>query len=141
MEKPELIRIITEQYKALGVVCIQGGTADITVDQEVLGAKLTDEMIKIRYQNSVLISEDDQTVYFWEQAKNIKSGFSFGRRAESRSKPDTALRKVKSVQSGIEGRTYEIEFDIGRLSKIVKTNAIRYGFKLKTVSSKKMASY
>lgn len=142
MEKSELIRVITEQYGALGIVCKQGGTADITVDQEVLDAKFATGKARIHYQNSILVNEKDQTVYFWEETKEIKSGFSFGFSGESYSQSGTTLfRKVKSVQFGLDGKAYEIEFDIGQLSKIVKANAIQGGFKLKTVLNKKKASF
>lgn len=142
MGKSELIRIITEQYGALGIQYKQGGTADITVDQEVLDAKFATGKAKIQYQNSILISESDQTVYFWEQTKEIKSGFSFGFSGESYSQTGATLfRKVKSVQFGPDGKAYEVEFDIGQLSKIVKTSAIECGFKLKTVLNKKKASF
>ena len=142
MDKNGLIQKITEQYAALGIACKLGETADVTVDQEILDVKFSTGKAKIHYQNSVLISEEDSTVYFWEQTKEIKSGFSFGFSGESYSQTGATLfRKVKSAQFGPDGKAYEIEFDIGQLSRIVKSGAIENGFKLKTVLNKKKASY
>lgn len=143
MEKNELIRKITERYRAFGINYQQGGKADITVDQEVLDAKFPAGKAKIHYENSILICEEDQTVYFWEQTKEIKSGFSFGFSGESYSQSGTTLsRKVKSVQNGPDGKVaYEVEFDFGQFGRIVKTAAAECGFKLKTVLNKKKASF
>ena len=143
MGKNELIRKITDQYRAFGINYQQGGKADITVDQEVLDAKFPAGKANIHYENSILISEEDQTVYFWEQTKEIKSGFSFGFSGESYSQTGATLsRKVKSVQLGPDGKVaFEVVFDFGQFSRIVKTNTAESGFKFKTVLNKKKAAF
>lgn len=137
-----MISKISAEYKALNINYQLGGAADITVDQEVLNAKFSTGKEKIHYESSILISEKDKTVYMWEQTKEIKSGFSFGFSGESSFQSGTTLfRKVKAVAYGPEGKVYEVEFDIGQLSKIVKTTAAECGYKMKTVLSKKKASF
>lgn len=142
MGKNEIISSIGEQYSALNIKYAAGGSADITVDQEVLDAKFATGKAKIHYESSMLVSEKDQTVYLWALTKEIKSGFSFGFSGESTFQSgNTLFRKVKAVQYTADGKAYEVEFDIGQLTKIVKEAATMNGYKYKTVLSKKKASF
>ncbi|PKK87243.1 MAG: hypothetical protein CVV64_22450, partial [Candidatus Wallbacteria bacterium HGW-Wallbacteria-1] len=96
----------------------------------------------IHYENLILFNEAEKTIYFWELTKEIKSGFSFGFKADSFSQSGTTLsRKVKAVQYTIDGKAYEYDFDLGQFNQIVKTVAKENGWKFKVVLSKKKALY
>ncbi len=142
MEKNEIIASIARQYEEIGILHKIGGETDISVDQELLDAKHSTGKVKIHYENLILLSEKDKTIYFWELTKEIKSGFSFGFSSESFSQSGATLsRKVKAVQYSVDGKAYEYEFDLGQLNKIVKTAAKENGWKFKVVLSKKKALY
>lgn len=142
MGKNEIIASIGRQYEEIGILHTIGGETDIAVDQELLDAKHPTGKIKIHYENAMLLSDKDQIIYFWELTKEIKSGFSFGFKADSFSQSGTTLsRKVRAVQYSTEGKAYEYDFDLGQLNKIVKTAAKENGWKFKVVLSKKKALY
>jgi len=142
MEKNEIIASIARQYEEIGITCKVGGATDVLVDQELLDAKHPTGKIKIHYENAILMSEKDQTIYFWELTKEIKSGFSFGFSSESFSQSGSTLsRKVKAVQYSTDGKAYEYDFDLGKLNQIVKSTAKENGWKFKVVLSKKKAIY
>ena len=84
----EMISSIAEQYDAIGIKYVLGNLADITVDQELLNVKFAMGKVKIHYENSILFSEKDKTVYYWEQTKEVKSGFSFGLAVKAMFKAD-----------------------------------------------------
>lgn len=137
-----MINSIAEQYNAIGIIQKLGSSADITVDQELLDAKFPTGKINIHYENSILLSDKDKTIYFWEKTKEIKSGFSFGFSKESSFQSGLTLsRKVRSVQYGSDGKAYEYDFDLGKINQIVKSAAKDNGWKFKVVLSKKKASY
>ncbi|MBU4541318.1 hypothetical protein [uncultured Acetobacterium sp.] len=83
MDKNGIIASIGRQYEEVGILHKIGGETDIAVDQELLDAKHPTGKIKIHYENAILLSEKDQTIYFWELTKEIKSGFSFGFSSDS----------------------------------------------------------
>jgi hypothetical protein len=142
MEKNEIIANIIRQYEEIGILHKTSGVTDISVDQELLDAKHPTGKIKIHYENAILLSEKDQTIYFWELTKEIKSGFSFGFSSESFSQSGSTLsRKVKAVQYSADGKAYEYDFDLGKLNQIVKSAAKENGWKFKVVLSKKKALY
>ncbi len=140
MDKNEMIAMIARQYEEIGITCKVGEATDISVDQELLDAKHPTGKIKIHYENAILLSEKDKTIYFWELTKEIKSGISFGFSSESFSQSGSSLsRKVKAVQYSTDGKAYEYDFDLGQFNKIVKTAAKENGWKFKVVLSKKKA--
>lgn len=142
MDKNDIILSISEQYKRLGMTYTTGGSTDILIDQELLDAKHPTGKIKIHYENAILLSEKDQTIYFWELTKEIKSGFSFGFSSDSFSQSGSTLsRKVKAVQYSTDGKAYDYDFDLGQLNQIVKSAAKENGWKFKVVLSKKKALY
>lgn len=142
MDKNEIINNIVRQYEAIGILYKMGETTDLSVDQELLDAKHPTGKIKIHYENAIRLNEKDQTIYFWELTKEIKSGFSFGSSSESFSQSGATLsRKVKSIQYSTDGKAYEYDFDIGKINQIVKTTAKENGWKFKVVLSKKKAEY
>lgn len=142
MVKNEIIASITRQYEEIGITCKVGGATDISIDQDLLDAKHPTGKIKTHYENAILLSEKDQTIYFWELTKEIKSGFSFGFSSESFSQSGSTLsRKVKAVQYSTDGKAYEYDFDLGKLNQIVKSAAKENSWKFKVVLSKKKALY
>jgi len=142
MDKNGIISKIAAEYGAIGIAYSLGGTADITVDAELLDVKLLTQKMKIHFENSILVSEKDRTVYYFEKTKDIRAGMGFGFSGESSFQSGSTLfRKVKTAGIGTDGRPFEFEFDIGRLSKIVKETAKEAGYKMKVVLSIKKASY
>ena len=142
MDKSGIIARIAGEYGAIGIGYRLGGAADLTVDQELLDVKLLTQKIKIDFENSILVSEKDKTVYYYEKTKDLRAGMGFGFSGESSFQSGATLfRKVKSAGIGPDGRPFEFEFDIGRLSKIVKEAAKEAGYKMKIVLNKKKASY
>jgi hypothetical protein len=142
MDKSGIIAKIASLYGEIGIGFQLGGSADITVDQELLDVKLLTQKMKLHFENSILVSEKDRTVYYFEKTRDIRAGMGFGFSGESSFQSGSTLfRKVKSVGIGPDGRTYAYEFDIGRLSKIVKETAKEAGYKMKVVLNKKKASY
>jgi hypothetical protein len=142
MGKSEIIAKIAAQYGGLGVNCTPGGAADLTVDQELLDVKFLTQKLKLHFESSILVNEAKRVVYYFEKTKEMRAGVGLGFSGESSFQSGkTLFRKVKSAGIGPDGRVYEYEFDIGRLAKIVKTVAAEDGYKMKTVLSRKKASY
>ena len=138
----EMIGSIAEQYDAIGIKYVLGNLADITVDQELFDSKFATGKVKVHYENSILFSEKDKTIYYWEQTKEVKSGFSFGFSGESYVQSGSTLsRKVKVVQYSADGKIFEFDIDLGKINQIVKTAAKENNWKFKVVFSKKKASY
>ena len=142
MGKSEIIAKIAAEYGAIGISCSLGGTADIMVDQELLDVKFLTQKLRLHFENSILVNEQKRAVYYYEKTKEMRAGVGLGFSTESSFQSGkTLFRKVKSAGIGPDGRPYEYEFDIGRLSKIVKETAKEEGYKMKVVLSRKKASF
>ncbi len=142
MGKSEIIANIAAQYDGLGINCTLSGAADITVDQELLDVKFLTQKLKLHFESSILVSDAKRIVYYFQKTKEMRAGVGLGFSGESSFQSgNTPFRKVKSAGIGLDGRAYEYEFDIGQLAKIVKAAAAENGYKMKTVLSRKKASY
>jgi hypothetical protein len=142
MQKEEIISKIAAQYAGMGIPCRTGAGADITVNAELLDVKFLTEKMKLQYENSILVDEGARRIYYFEKTREMRVGVGLGFGAESSFQSGkTLFRKVRSAGIGPDGQPFSYEFDIGRLAKIVKEAADEAGYKMKTVLSRKKASY
>ena len=142
MTKQEMISDVMEKLSSIGIIAVEGVTADIAVNQEFVDAGWSTGKKKIEYQASALFLEKDNTVYLWELTKETGSGISFGFDGDSETQfGKTLFRKMKSVQYGPEGKAYEFDLDLGAIPKIFKDIAKLNGWKFKQALKKQKASY
>ena len=140
--KQDLLHEIETQISALGINTTKGGNTDLSIDVELLDASFSIGKKKIKYEAMILLDEPDKAVRMYEKTTEISSGVSFGMSGEtSFQSGSTLMRKVKCVQYGPEGKVFEYNFDIGAISKAVKTAAKDHGWSFKTVILKKNAMY
>jgi hypothetical protein len=138
--KQDLIQEIVTKLSSIGVRAEAGDKTDLTINEELLDASFSTGKKKVRYESMILLDEADKTVKMYEKTTEISAGVSFGMSGESTFQSGkTLFRKVKSVQYGPEGKVFEYEFDIGAITKTVKTAALAQGWKFKTVIMKKNA--
>ncbi|MEN6316516.1 MAG: hypothetical protein ABFD25_19960 [Clostridiaceae bacterium] len=142
MSRQIMIPEIISKLSQLGVGCVTGQGADISITCEFLDAGWGAGDKKISYEASAIFDESSQTVFMWEMTKESGAGFSFGGSGESSFQSGTTLfRKVKSVQYGPDGKAYEYNLDLGAIPKAFKEVARQYGWKFKTVLKRDKASY
>ena len=140
--KLDLLHEIETQISALGINTTKDGNTDLSIDVELLDASFSTGKKKIKYEAMILLDEPDKAVRMYEKTTEISSGVSFGMSGEtSFQSGSTLMRKVKCVQYGPEGKVFEYNFDIGAISKAVKTAAKDHGWSFKTVILKKNAMY
>lgn len=140
--KQQILSEIKEGFAALGVQARYGTAADVAVNIELLDAKWSAGSKKIAYAASILLNEHERTVYMYEKTAETGGGLSFGSAGGSSFQSGSALfRKVKSVQYGPDGKSYEYTFDLGAIPKIVKGAAKRGGWKFKTVLNRNKAMF
>lgn len=140
--KQDLLHEIETQISALGINTTKDGNTDLSIDVELLDASFSTGKKKIKYEAMILLDEPDKAVRMYEKTTEISSGVSFGMSGEtSFQSGSTLMRKVKCVQYGPEGKVFEYNFDIGAISKAVKTAAKDHGWSFKTVILKKNAMY
>ena len=140
--KKELLLEIENQISALGISVATGEKTDLTIDAELLDASFSTGKKKIKYEAMILLDEAEKAVRMYEKTTELSAGVSFGMSGEtSFQSGSTLMRKVKCVQYGPEGKVFEYNFDIGAISKAVKTAAKDHGWSFKTVILKKNAMY
>lgn len=140
--KKELLLEIENQISALGISVTTGEKTDLTIDAELLDASFSTGKKKIKYEAMILLDEAEKAVRMYEKTTEISAGVSFGMSGEtSFQSGSTLMRKVKSVQYGPEGKVFEYNFDLGAISKAVKSAAKEHGWSFKTVILKKNAMY
>ncbi len=142
MEKKNIIGQIVESLALLGIVPTMGVGADLTVDEEFLDTKWSTGQKKISYHNSAYLDDQEKILYYWESTKELGSGFSFGATQESSFQSGmTLMRKVKKVQYGPEGKVFEVDLDLGAITKAYKEAAKSMGWKFKVVLNRDKASF
>ena len=140
--KKELLLEIENQISALGISVTTGEKTDLTIDAELLDASFSTGKKKIKYEAMILLDEAEKAVRMYEKTTELSAGVSFGMSGEtSFQSGSTLMRKVKSVQYGPEGKVFEYNFDLGAISKAVKSAAKEHGWSFKTVILKKNAMY
>ncbi len=138
--KDVIIQEIFSMLETKALSPTKGGESDITVDCELLDAKMGSGEKKIRYENAVLVDENEKTVFLYEKTTEKSKGFSFGTSGESSFQSGkTLMRHVKGTIMGTNGAVINYDFDLGDIPKSMKDIAERYGFKFKTVIRRKSA--
>lgn len=138
--KDAIVQEIYALLESKGFTPVKGGESDITVDCELLDAKMGSGEKKIRYEDAVLVDEAEKTVFLYEKTTEKARGFSFGASGEaSFQSGKTLMRHVKGSIMGTNGVVINYDFDLGDIPKSIKSIAERNGFKFKTVLRRKSA--
>lgn len=138
--KTEIVQEILTLLESKALAPKEGGESDITVDCELLDAKMGSGEKKIKYENAVLVDEAGKTVFLYEKTTEKSKGFSFGSSGEASFQSGKTLRRhVKGSIMGTNGNLINYDFDIGDISKSIKAIAEKSGFKFKTVIRRKSA--
>lgn len=140
--KEEVVQEIFTKLESLALSPKRGGDSDISVDCELLDAKGGSGEKKITYQNAILVDDHEKAVFLYEKTTEKSKGFSFGSSGENSFQSGrTLMRHVKGTFVGINGAVINYDFDIGEISKAIKTIAEKNGFKFKTVLRRKSAQF
>ena len=140
--KQELMLEIVTQLSALGIRAAASDMTDLTIDEELLDASFAGGKKKLRYEAMILLDEHAKTVKMYEKTTEASAGISFGMHAESSFQSGSTLfRKVKCVQIDTTGKVLEYNFDLGAISKTVKSAAQTQGWDFKTVILKSNAMH
>ena len=140
--KKEIMAEIKGKFAVLYIPFAEGGETDISVSAEFLDEKWSSGSKKITYEAAVLLDEKKERILMYEKTTEKGSGFSFGSTSEGFTQYNfTLARKIKSVQYGVDGKAFEYELNIGDISRAVRETASKYGWKFKTVISRKKASF
>jgi len=138
--KTEIVQEIFGKLQSLGLDPTLGGASDITVNCQLLDAKGGSGEKTITYENAVLVDEKEKAVFLYEKTAEKSKGFSFGSSSESTFQSGKVLsRHVKGVFIGANGVKIDYDFDIGEISKSIKSIAETHNFKFKTVIRRKSA--
>lgn len=140
--KDEIVQEIFAKLESMALSPTRGGESDLTVDCELLDAKVGSGEKKISYENAILVDEREKTVFLYEKTTEKSKGFSFGSSSESSFQSGkTLMRHVKGTFTGTNGTVVSYDFDIGEISKSIKAIAEKNGFKFKTVIRRKSAQF
>lgn len=140
--KDAIVQEIFAKLESMALSPIKGGDSDISVDCELLDAKMGSGEKKIRYEDSVLVDEGEKTVFLYEKTTEKSKGFSFGTSGESSFQSGkTLMRHVKGTFMGTNGVVINYDFDLGEIPKSIKAIAEKNGFKFKTVIRRKSAQF
>jgi len=140
--KETIVQEIFAMLESKALAPNKGGESDITVERELLDAKGGSGEKKITYENAILVDEEEKTVFLYEKTTEKSKGFSFGSSGESSFQSGkTLMRHVKGTFIGTNGTVVNYDFDIGDISKSIKTIAEKNGFKFKTVIRRKSAQF
>ena len=140
--KKQITGEIKQKLSALGLPVLDGTDTDITVNMEFLNARWLMGSMKISYETAILADERDQIIYMFEKTTESGQGLSFGMSDEtSIQSGSTLFRNLRGVHFGPDGKACKYELDLGAVPKAVKETALHYGWKFKTVMSRRKASY
>lgn len=138
--KDVIVQEIYSVLEAKALSPVKGGDSDITVDCELLDAKMGSGEKKIRYEDAIFVDENEKTVFLYEKTTEKSKGFSFGASGESSFQSGkTLMRHVKGTIMGANGVAIHYDFDLGDIPKSIKAIAEKNGFKFKTVIRRKSA--
>lgn len=140
--KDAIVQEIFTKLESMALSPTKGGESDITVDCELLDAKMGSGEKKLRYEDAVLVDESEKTVFLYEKTTEKSKGFSFGTSGESSFQSGkTLMRHVKGTIMGTNGAVINYDFDLGEIPKSIKAIAEKNGFKFKTVIRRKSAQF
>ena len=140
--KTEIVQKIFGELQEMGLNPTLGGASDITANCQLLDAKGGSGSKTITYENAVLVDEKEKTVFLYEKSAEKSKGFSFGSSSESSFQSGKTLsRHVKGVFIGSNGAQVTYDFDIGEISKTIKSVAETHGWKFKSVIRRKSAEF
>jgi len=140
--KKDLLLEIETLLSNMGVAVTKGDKTDLSIDVELLDASFSTGKKKLKYEAMILLDDADKAIRMYEKTTETSSGVSFGMSGEtSFQSGSTLMRKVKSVQYGPEGKVFEYNFDLGAISKAIKSAAQAHGWSFKTVIIKKNAMF
>lgn len=140
--KAEIVQEIFGKLQEMGLDPTLGRASDITANCQLLDAKGGSGSKTITYENAVLVDEKEKTVFLYEKSAEKSKGFSFGSSSESSFQSGKTLsRHVKGVFVGSNGAQVTYDFDIGEISKTIKSIAESHGWKFKSVIRRKSAEY
>lgn len=140
--KAEIVNKLDESLSGLGLPLIRGVEADLAVDVELLDAHSKSGSKSLNYENSILVSDEDKTVYLYEKTIEKSKGFSFGSSNETSFQSGKSLmRRVSGTFIGADGTQVSYDFELGQISKTIKAVAEEAGYKFKVVLRRKSASY
>ncbi len=138
--KSEVVQEIFDKLDSMGLSPKLGGVSDITVNCQLLDAKGGSGSKTITYENAVLFDEKEKTIFLYEKTAEKSKGFSFGSSSESTFQSGKTLsRHVKGVFMGANGVKIDYDYDIGEISKSIKSIAEMHNLKFKTVIRRKSA--
>lgn len=139
--KDQIVKEVFAKLESLALSPVLGGDSDVSVDCELLDAKMGSGEKKIAYENSILVDEGEKTLFLYEKTTEKSKGFSFGMSGESSFQSGKTLtRHVKGTFMGTNGNVITYDFDIGEISKSIKAIAEKGGFKFKTIIRRKSAT-
>ena len=140
--KAEIVQEIFGKLQEMGLDPTLGGASDITANCQLLDAKGGSGSKTITYENAVLVDEKEKTVFLYEKSAEKSKGFSFGSSSESSFQSGKTLsRHVKGVFIGSNGAQVTYDFDIGEISKTIKSVAETHGWKFKSFIRMKSAEF
>ena len=140
--KDSIVEEIYTLLESKGIAPVRNGNSDVTVNCELLDAKVGSGEKKIVYENAILVDEKEKTVFLYEKIQEKSKGFSFGSSSESSFQTGkTLMRHVKGTYVGANGTVATYDFDLGEIPKAIKAIAERNGFKFKTVIRRKSAEF
>ena len=140
--KKDLLLEIETLLSNMGIAVTKGDKTDLSIDVELLDASFSTGKKKLKYEAMILLDDADKAIRMYEKTTETSSGVSFGMSGEtSFQSGSTLMRKVKSVQYGPEGKVFEYNFDLGAISKAIKSAAQAHGWSFKTVIIKKNAMF
>lgn len=140
--KHDLMQEIVSALSALGLNATASDKTDLVVDAELVDAALSTGNVKLKYETMILLDEDAKIAKMYEKTTEVRAGFSFNMSRESYVQSgSTLMRKVTSVQYDPSGKAMEYQFDLGAVSKAIKSAARAQGWRFQTVILKKNAMY
>ena len=142
MSRQAIIQQIVQELSTIGIPCVVGQGSDISIQVELLDASWGTGKKKIGYEASILVDESARTLSMWEKTTESGSGFSGGFSGESSFQSGTTLmRKVKSIQYGPDGKSYEYNLNLGAIPKTAKEAAKAFNWSFRTVLRREKAEY
>lgn len=142
MSRQAIIQQIVQQLTPTGVPCTLDQGTDITITADFVDASWGTGQKKIGYEAAILVDESSQTVSMWEKTVETGSGLSGGFSGDSSFQSGTTLmRKVKSIQYGVDGKVYEYNLNLGVIPKAAKDAAKAFNWRFRTVLRRDKAMY